>query len=585
LGLQVNLIDNSTDLKAIKDSWDELHDSIPPPQGHPFNCFSWLFPYAMHLERQGGSLQIFAVSDGDKLVGIAPLQVLSKSLLGFRRIQFLGHFFSDYCDFIYRKDYEEVVGKILLRHLKSRFGNRAVFDLNRIHESSPTTGLLRTGVQALGGQFYEIPWDKAPALNLIDGDSARTDTLGSILSKKHCRQRIREMEKLGTIRFSIVRAESGLESHLERLFYYHRLRWHEKKTYVHSMSEDMQKVYRSSIYQMAKKGHAELIVLTVNDLPYAYAVALKKEQHFYYLIPTHNIFAPYSPGTSLVYHIFKYVKDADYQELDFSIGEEPYKNRFSNTVRQNQRVFFTFDSFPAFARALKLIDTMRSNDLLMENVRAWRTRSGRVNYNLSDYLSRGLAGLKRLDYNGLRPHLQRRQVFPKGSCLIYRLRLADVTDSSGRQNQFQIQKIPVTQAIQFICEFHRCDSPAIWGDLLRREIEGCECYGTFIDNQLIHTSWVTDQKSVLVTEIGQSLKLEDGECCVFDCNTLAEFRGREAYSQTLRYISRIKKRSGYKSAYIYTLSSNVSSIKGIENAGFEMAEIRQHRAPKHALCR
>jgi hypothetical protein len=465
------------------------------------------------------------------------------------------------------------------------FGNRVFFDLNRIQESSPTTGLLRTEVQSLGGQFYEIPWDKAPALNLIDGDGARTDTLDTILSKKHCRQRIKEIEKLGTARFSIIRAESELESHLERLFCYHRLRWHQKSTSVPSMNEDIRKVYTASICQMAKEGHAELVLLTVNDLPYAYAVSLKKDKYFYYLTPTHNIFAPYSPGTALLYHIFKHVKDSDYQELDFSIGEEPYKTRFSNHVRQSRRTFFTYDSGRAFARALKLIDNVRGNNLVMDNVRSLRTKSGQVNYNLSDYLSRGLARLKRLDYNGIRPHPQRGLLFPKGSCLIYKAHLAYVNDSSRRQNPFQIQKIPVTQAIEFICEFHQCDSPAIWGDLLRREIEGSECYGTFIDNQLIHTSWVTHQKSVLITEIGEFLKLEDGEGCIFDCNTLQGFRGRGAYSETLSHISEVKKKAGYESLYIYTLASNVSSIKGIENAGFELAEIRQRGAKSKGICR
>jgi hypothetical protein len=112
-------------------------------------------------------------------------------------------------------------------------------------------------------------------------------------------------------------------------------------------------------------------------------------------------------------------------------------------------------------------------------------------------------------------------------------------------------------------------------------MEKAECYGVFMDNQLIHTSWVTDQTNVSITEIGEFLRLEDGECCIFDCNTLPGFRGRGAYPETLRYVSQVKKRSNFESLYIYTLSSNVSSMKGIENAGFELVEVRQPKAKSH----
>lgn len=148
MSLQVRVIDSSRELKTIKGPWDELYEDIPPPRGHPFNCFSWLFPYAKLLEHQGSLLQIFTVFDGEKLVGIAPLQVPPKSLFGFKRIRFIGHAFSDYCDFIYRRDYDEIVVETLIKNWQSVFGARVIFDLNCIHESSPTPLLLRTAVRS-----------------------------------------------------------------------------------------------------------------------------------------------------------------------------------------------------------------------------------------------------------------------------------------------------------------------------------------------------------------------------------------------------------------------------------------------------
>lgn len=577
--LQVRFLDNCAKLETIKGPWDDLCTQIPAPQGHPFNCFSWLFPYAKLLERQGRSLQVFTVYEGNTLVGIAPLQVSRRRLAGLKRIQFIGHQFSDYCDIICRENCERSVVETLLRYWKSVFGRHTVFDLHHIHESSKIAPVLHKVVQELGGQVYQIPWEKALALNLMAGRGVKTDMLDKILSKKHCRQRIKEMEKLGKTEFSIITDEDGLQSHLERLFCYHRLRWHERKTYVHSMCDKIRNAYAECISQMAEEGNAEVVSLIINGLPYAYAIALKKGKFFYYLMPVHNIFARYSPGTSLLYHIFAYVKNDEYQELDFTIGEEPYKSRFSNAIRQNQRLFFTFNSSMVFAKTMELVDRVRSSETLIEHIRCWRKKSHQVRYSLKNYLSRRISQLGRLDYELIKLHIK--ALLSDRSCLIFRLNLADVYDSSGVKRNSHIQKVSAIEAIKFICQFHRSNAPTLWGDLLKREIEGAECYGHFIDKKLVHTSWVTEQQAVMISEIGDSLSLKDGEGCIFDCNTLREYRGRGAYPETLMHIARLKKASGCKCLFIYSLPSNISSIRGIEKAGFELVEIRRTRANNH----
>jgi CelD/BcsL family acetyltransferase involved in cellulose biosynthesis len=538
-----------------------------------------LFPYAELIEGQGRSLQVFTVYEGNTLVGIAPLQVSPRKLVGLKRIQFIGHQFSDYCDIICRKNYERPVVETLLRYWKSIFGCHAIFDLHHVPESSNTPLVLRAALRELGGQIHEIPWEKALALNLADGRNIKTDKLEKILSKKHGRQRIKEMEKLGKTKISIIRDEEGLQSNLERLFYYHRLRWHERKTYVHSMSDELRNVYTKCISRMTGEGNAELVSLVVNDLPYAYAIALKKGKFFYYLMPVHNIFARYSPGTSLLYHIFAYVKNDEYQELDFTIGEEPYKSRFSNAIRQNQRLFFTFNSSMLFAKTMELVDHVRSSERLIEHIRRWRTKSHQVRYSLKDYLSRRISQLGRLNYELIKLHV--RSLLSDRSCLIYRLNLADVYDPGRVERNSHIQKVSAIEAIKFICQFHHSNAPALWRDLLKREIEGAECYGLFVDNKLVHTSWVTEQQAVMISEIGDSLSLKDGEGCIFDCNTLREYRGQGAYPKTLMHIARLKKESGCKCLFVYSLPSNISSIRGIEKAGFELVEIRRPTANNH----
>jgi hypothetical protein len=128
------------------------------------------------------------------------------------------------------------------------------------------------------------------------------------------------------------------------------------------------------------------------------------------------------------------------------------------------------------------------------------------------------------------------------------------------------------EAIEFSSQFHQRDSPSVWANLFKREMEGIECYGAFLDGHLIHTSWFTDKESLFISEIGESLELKEGEGCAFDCNTLPQYRGRRAYPVTLLHIARVKKEAGHQSLYIYTFSSNRSSTRGIEATGFRLVE-------------
>jgi hypothetical protein len=226
---------------------------------------------------------------------------------------------------------------------------------------------------------------------------------------------------------------------------------------------------------------------------------------------------------------------------------------------------------------------VRSHAVLIENIRSWRARFHRANYNLKDYFSQMTGRLRRLNYGGIKLCIG--SVFSNGSCFIYKLDLANVSHLDRLEDSFPIQRISGVEAIKFTSEFHHCNSPTIWGNLLKREIEGTECYGTFYDNKLIHTSWVTDKNAIFIDEIGESLLLGEGGCCVFDCNTLSQYRGRAAYPRTLMHIARVKKASGYNSLYIYTPSYNAASIRGIEKAGFELSEVRELKSESLAFRR
>ncbi len=49
-------------------------------------------------------------------------------------------------------------------------------------------------------------------------------------------------------------------------------------------------------------------------------------------------YSGFSPGLILIQSLIKYALDHNLDELDFTIGEEPFKNRFSNMTRQVETI-------------------------------------------------------------------------------------------------------------------------------------------------------------------------------------------------------------------------------------------------------
>jgi CelD/BcsL family acetyltransferase involved in cellulose biosynthesis len=45
-----------------------------------------------------------------------------------------------------------------------------------------------------------------------------------------------------------------------------------------------------------------------------------------------------SPGEVLLAALFRYCRDHELRELDFTIGDDAFKSRFSNVTRRNQRI-------------------------------------------------------------------------------------------------------------------------------------------------------------------------------------------------------------------------------------------------------
>lgn len=110
--------------------------------------------------------------------------------------------------------------------------------------------------------------------------------------------------------------------------------------------------------------------------------------------------------------------------------------------------------------------------------------------------------------------------------------------------------------------------PAFVEQYRRRFEEGHLLFLARTGGRTVHSIWVARNK-LAVDEIQRSLALKETSCCMYNAETMSEFRGRGIYPAVLSRISHWWREQGGDRLYIYTEPGNTTSARGIEKAGME----------------
>ena len=104
--------------------------------------------------------------------------------------------------------------------------------------------------------------------------------------------------------------------------------------------------------------------------------------------------------------------------------------------------------------------------------------------------------------------------------------------------------------------------------VLQRFGRGCRCYIARLDGRLISYGWVTFDEE-RIGSLGLSVRLLAGEAYIWDCATLALYRGQRLYPALLSHIQRELQADGYWRAWIGMDADNLPSQAGVVRAGFQ----------------
>ena len=111
--------------------------------------------------------------------------------------------------------------------------------------------------------------------------------------------------------------------------------------------------------------------------------------------------------------------------------------------------------------------------------------------------------------------------------------------------------------------------------VLQRLHAGKQCYIARIEGKLAAYCWVSFQEES-IGELGLRLRLDQGDAYIWDCATLASYRGQRLYPALLAFMLVELQQAGLQRIWIGMNADNLPSQSGVARAGFQpVAEIIQ----------
>lgn len=323
--LQVTVITSLKDLSTYEPQWNDLLARSQHRQ--PFATYEWASAW-LEVFGHEVSLSTILVSRQGQAVAIAPFCIRSGKLL-----TFIGYPQNDYADILLDpacpEALEIIVEQIIL--LRSQW-SKVILDQMRGEHSAYS--LVVETLKRRGLPFRVESSDSCPAMIIEDKAAAK-----KMYHKRNITSYINWFDKEGKFGFNRYTDTAEAVAHLDDLFAQHVDRWDGTPTPSYFRFEPMKDFYRAFFRNMHPKGWIHFSSLTLDSTYVALYVSLEYDQKLYlYKTCFNKAFYKKSPGQVILRYLMDDALQRDLVELDFARGDEGYKDRYANTVRQNYRV-------------------------------------------------------------------------------------------------------------------------------------------------------------------------------------------------------------------------------------------------------
>lgn len=309
-----------------------------------FQTFEWFDAW---WQTFGAAHQLFFLlvkKDGD-IIGFGAL-MLRRVSLGGRRLEFVGTGNADYQDFVLPREKQAALACIcrFLRQHASRWRSAR---LSNIPSRSSTSTHLRAAGAGSGLHFVEGARQRCPALQL-EGERRGVERL---LNKYSLKRPLNWFSSRGQVRFRHIGTLGEIQALLPVFFDQHARRWRAAGQPSLFEAGGQRAFYVALALALHSAGWLLFSVVEFNGQPIAFHFGFDYCNSIIWYKPSFEVrYAEHSPGLLLTRKIIEDGLERSKREVDFTIGEEAFKDRFANVSRFNVTLDF-YHSLPSAWRA------------------------------------------------------------------------------------------------------------------------------------------------------------------------------------------------------------------------------------------
>lgn len=289
-------------------------------------------------------LLYMVMEDAGQVRGFAPLMSAAGS--AGNTLHFLADANSDYCDVASDGNRYAVLDAVI-HHFAREQTDWDSLTLRNIPEQSPTLSALMTLCMKHG--LWPHLSRRIAAPRIVFGTDAREFKLKYSV-RRHCNR----MERLGKAEFRILQDRQELPRMLDALYEQHIGRYQLKGE--HSLFENhlCRSFYATLADELMDSGWLHFSELLLDGRPIALHYGFEYNKVLTWYKPAFDItHRQYSPGTVLIKHLIDYAREHRLEALDFTIGNEPFKERFSNAINYNRTLTIYRNKPSAYFDAMK----------------------------------------------------------------------------------------------------------------------------------------------------------------------------------------------------------------------------------------
>lgn len=275
------------------------------------------------------------VTDGERVAGVAPLMV-DRTRSFQRTLRFVGHGRADYCDVLGGSRHRDALAAVL--DALETFGEWDIAKLGNVPAASPTIADLRA--LCADRRWHILVRDQfaCPALLVREHE----EDVRRILRKRSLRRPHNYFTRVGRVAPRDLTTRREIEPLLDHLFTQHveRRRLAGHRSLFRDPSN--RRLYQELTANLEGTGWLLFSVIELEGRPIACHFGFDYNGVVTWYKPSFDVaHAARSPGLLMVRHLIDYTLKHGRDELDFTIGDEPFKRRFTNTARQTAEILIS----------------------------------------------------------------------------------------------------------------------------------------------------------------------------------------------------------------------------------------------------